>query len=332
MSGRLEAIDVGLDYRSGMLGGRVKRALAATSLAIGGAAPEIVAVVGESGSGKTTLTRLLLGFQRPTAGRVTYRGVDLAAMDAAARHRFRREVQAVFQDPFEAFNPFYRVDHALFTPLARFGIASRRGAAAPLVEAALAAVGLRPGETLGRYPHQLSGGQRQRVMIARALLLRPSIILADEPVSMVDASLRSTILQALLKLRDEAGISLVYVTHDLTTAYQIADTVVVLYEGRIVERGDAERVIRAPRHPYTRMLIDAIPSPDPDRSWGLDLPEPRAAEDAARAAPPSGCAFAPRCAWRRPDCDRAMPALRALEDGRALRCLRDDVADAAAPS
>jgi len=332
MTGRLEAIGLGMTYRAGLLGRAGKVALAATDLAIGGAQPEIVAVVGESGCGKTTLTRLLLGFQPPTEGRVAYDGVDLARMDATRRRAFRREVQAVFQDPFEAFNPFYRIDHALFTPLARFGIARRRAAARPLVEAALALVGLRPGETLGRYPHQLSGGQRQRIMIARAVLLRPRILLADEPVSMVDASLRATILQALLRLKDEAGISLVYVTHDLTTAYQIADRILVLYAGRVVEYGPAEAVIRAPRHPYTRLLIDAIPSPDPDQDWGLDRITPATATADATQPAASGCAFAPRCAWRRPVCDAAMPTLREIGAGRGLRCRDDDVAAEERPS
>jgi peptide/nickel transport system ATP-binding protein len=323
MTGRLEAIGLGMTYRAGLMGRSGKTALAEAEISIGGARPEIVAVVGESGCGKTTLTRLLLGFQRPTAGHVAYDGVDIARMDAARRRAFRREVQAVFQDPFETFNPFYRVDHALFTPLARFGIARRRTTALPLVESALAMVGLRPGETLGRYPHQLSGGQRQRIMIARAVLLRPKILLADEPVSMVDASLRATILQSLLRLKDEAGISLVYVTHDLTTAYQIADSIVVLYAGRIVERGPAEAVIRNPRHPYTRLLIDAIPSPDPDRDWGLDRIAPATADDASAPAAGAGCSFAPRCAWRRAACDAAMPPLRDIGTDRELRCIHD---------
>jgi len=323
MTGRLEAIGLGMTYRAGLLGRGGKTALAEADLAIGGAQPEIVAVVGESGCGKTTLTRLLLGFLRPTMGHVAYDGVDIARMDATRRRAFRREVQAVFQDPFETFNPFYRVDHALFTPLARFGIARGRATALPLVEAALAMVGLRPGETLGRYPHQLSGGQRQRIMIARAVLLRPKILLADEPVSMVDASLRATILQTLLRLKDEAGISLVYVTHDLTTAYQIADTIVVLYAGRIVERGPVEAVIRNPRHPYTRLLIDAIPSPDPDRDWGLDGVAPTAPDDAGASAATTGCSFAPRCAWRRAACEAAMPQLRHIAADRSLRCIHE---------
>ena len=322
-SGRLEAHGVGMTFRSGFGGRTAKVALARTSLAIGGERPAITAVVGESGSGKTTLTRLLLGLQPPSEGSVTYRGTDLRRLTRAGRKAFRREVQAVFQDPFDVFNPFYPVDHPLFTPLSRFGIANDRDHARALIEAALERVGLRPAETLGRHPHQLSGGQRQRIMIARALLLDPQIILADEPVSMVDASLRATILQLLLRLKDESGISLVYVTHDLTTAYQIADTVVVLYAGRIVEAGDVEAVIRTPRHPYTQALIDAIPSPDPDIDWGLDTVEPH---DAAPSVPNpfvpvTGCAFAPRCPHVRPACTAAEPPLVQTDPDRQVRCL-----------
>ncbi len=317
--GRLEANAASVVFHSGFGGRNSKTALKDASLAIGGDKPGIVAVVGESGSGKTTLTHLLLGFRSPTAGSVSYRGVDVAHMNADQRKAFRREVQAVFQDPFEAFNPFYKIDHALFTPLSVFDIVRDKDEARAKIENALETVGLRPGETLGKYPHQLSGGQRQRIMIARALLLDPHIILADEPVSMVDASLRSTILQTLLRLKDEAGISLVYVTHDLTTAYQVADRVVVLYAGSIVESGDTQSVIGAPRHPYTRALIDAIPSPDPDVPWNLDEVD---TEERGTGFPATGCAFAPRCPHATGECTKAEPPLAALDDGRLVRCIR----------
>lgn len=316
-TGRLEAHGVGMVFGGGFRGRGRKVALDDASLAIGGDVARITAVVGESGSGKTTLTRLLLGFQRPTSGRVTYDGSDLATMSAGERVRFRREVQAVFQDPFEVFNPFYRVDHPLVTPLLRFGLAHGRDEARAKVEAALTTVGLRPQDTLGRYPHQLSGGQRQRVMIARALLLQPKIILADEPVSMVDASLRSTILETLLNLKNEAGISLIYVTHDLTTAYQVADDIVVLYAGSIVEAGPVAAVIREPKHPYTRMLVEAIPSPDPDVPWDLS---DDAGGERAGAIPTKGCLFAPRCPRRFEPCDGIVPQLRPFEAGRRVRC------------
>ena len=188
-------------------------------------------MVGESGSGKTTLARLLLGLVEPSEGAVFYKGKDLRTLTSADQREFRRDVQVIFQDPFEAYNPFYRIDHVLETPVVNFGLAASKAEARGLIELTLQAVGLRPEETLGRYPHQLSGGQRQRVMVARALLIRPRVIIADEPVSMVDASLRATILGSLRKLHDEFGISIIYVTHDLTTAYQISQNVIVLYRG-----------------------------------------------------------------------------------------------------
>jgi peptide/nickel transport system ATP-binding protein len=257
-------------FGGGLVHRKVKHALRDVSLEVGDGAATIAAIVGESGSGKTTLTRLLLGLTTPTSGTVFWHGVALSSLRGKRHLTFRREVQAIFQDPFAVYNPFYLVDRALLLPLRRFGLARAHDDAYRQIHEALSAVGLRPEETLGRYPHQLSGGQRQRIMIARALLLRPRLIIADEPASMVDASLRATILDTLYRLKVERNISLVYVTHDLTTAYQIADTVLVMHDGEVVERGDVEAVIGRPQHAYTQSLIAAIPSVDPDISWGLE--------------------------------------------------------------
>ncbi len=235
--------------------------------------PSITAIVGESGSGKTTMTRLMLGLLQPTHGSVWYDGQDLRQLDRPAFARYRREVQAVFQDPYSVYNPFYKVDRSLLLPLRRFGLTRTREEAYERIHQCLQAVGLRPGDTLGRYPHQLSGGQRQRIMIARALSLRPRVIVADEPVSMVDASLRATILESLYRLKTEQQVSLLYVTHDLTTAYQIADRIIVMFNGEIVEQGEPERVIHAPQHAYTRALVAAVPPPDPTVDWGLEVQE-----------------------------------------------------------
>lgn len=234
--------------------------------------PKIIAVAGESGSGKTTLARLLLGIANPTDGSVEYDGKNLTEISGTARREFRREVQPIFQDPYGSYNPFYKVDHVLFTPIKNFKMADSREEAVDMVEKALEVVGLVPAETLGRLPHQLSGGQRQRVMVARALLLKPRVILADEPVSAVDASLRATILDAVSRLNKELGIAVVYVTHDLTTAYQISDEIMILYKGNLVEAGDVETVIKSPKHPYTQLLIDSIPEANPNKKWGkLDM-------------------------------------------------------------
>jgi oligopeptide/dipeptide ABC transporter ATP-binding protein len=312
----LDARRVGKVFGGGLLGGRPRVALEDLSLAIGGDRPSVTAIAGESGSGKTTLARLLLGMLSPTRGAVSYRGTDLRALGRAEWRAFRREVQAIFQDPFEAYNPFYRVDHVLTTPVARFGLAASGGPARALIETALQAVGLRPEETLGRYPHQLSGGQRQRVMVARAILLRPRVILADEPVSMVDASLRATILESLVTLRQTMGISLVYITHDLTTAYQVSEDILVLYRGSVAEAGDVERVIRDPQHPYTQLLVRSIPLPSPDRQWGR--PEPVPAERGEGGG--AGCRFAGRCPAVMERCRRAPPPLFGTEPARAVAC------------
>lgn len=265
-------------------------------------------VVGESGSGKTTLARILLGFQEPTRGQVLYRGQDLATASRSVHNQFRREVQAVFQDPFEVYNPFYKVDHLLTVPIRKFKLADNKRHARTLMEEALSMVGLRPEETLGRYPHQLSGGQRQRITVARALLLRPKVIVADEPVSMVDASLRATILETLRNLNLEFGISFLYITHDLTTAYQVSDNILVMYQGRVVETGEIEPVIKDSRHPYTQLLVSSIPLPDPDRRWGEDMIE-APEEEISHAARRQQCSFAPRCPHVMPICREQAPPL-----------------------
>ncbi len=272
MTPLLELRNVGMVYGGGLFSRRQVTALAGFSLVIEDQQPAIVAVVGASGSGKTTMARLLLGLETPTSGEVLYRGKDLRRCSRPERRAFRREAQAIFQDPFGVYNPFYTVDHVLTTPVAKFKLAKSRREGRQLIEQALRAVGLRPEDTLGRYPHQLSGGQRQRTMVARTLLLRPKVIVADEPVSMVDASLRVTVLGNLLQLKQDFGISLIYITHDLATAYQISDRIIVLHRGLVVEEGDPEQVVKHPAHPYTRLLIGSVPLPDPNRPWGADAP------------------------------------------------------------
>ena len=278
--------------------------------------PSITAIAGESGSGKSTAARLFLGFERPTTGDVLYRGTDLRQLSRGERRNFRREVQAIFQDPFGVYNPFYRIDHLLTTPLKTFDLASDRRVAAEMIDTALQTVGLNPADVLGRYPHQLSGGQRQRITIARALLLKPRLIIADEPVSMVDASLRATILESLLTLYRDFGISFIYITHDLTTAYQIAEQLIVLYQGSVAEAGPVTRLVKNPQHPYTQLLIRSIPSPDPDQAWHE---EPAHVGDAAELEIGAGCKFAPRCPHAMAICRDAPPPLYA-SDGSAVAC------------
>ncbi len=314
----IEAVDVSKRF-AGRLGRESTLALAGLSLAIHSEKPSIIAVVGESGSGKTTLARLLLGLAEPSGGEVRYRGTNLRSLDREGLRAFRRDVQAVFQDPYGVYNPFYRVDHVLATPLRRFRLAASRAEARRLIGEALRAVGLQPEEILGRFPHQLSGGQRQRVMVARAFLLRSKLIVADEPVSMVDASLRATILGSLRQLTDEHGISILYITHDLATAYQVSDSILVLYRAYLAEAGAVERVVRTPHHPYTQLLISAIPRAHATRDWLKQEEDPRSNALAPAAA---GCCFAERCPLAMPACLSAPPGLYRTEPRRAVACVQ----------
>jgi oligopeptide/dipeptide ABC transporter ATP-binding protein len=314
----IEAVDVSKHF-AGRPGRESTPALAGLSLAIYSEKPSIIAVVGESGSGKTTLARLLLGLAEPSGGEIRYCGTDLRKLNGEGRRAFRRDVQAVFQDPYGVYNPFYRVDHVLATPLRRFRLATSRAEARRLIGEALRAVGLQPEEILGRFPHQLSGGQRQRVMVARAFLLRSKLIVADEPVSMVDASLRATILGSLRQLTDEHGISVLYITHDLATAYQVSDSILVLYRAHLAEAGAVERVVSAPSHPYTQLLVSAIPRAHATRDWL------NPAEDSGSiglAATVTGCRFAERCPHAMPACLTRPPGLYRTEPRRAVACVQ----------
>jgi oligopeptide/dipeptide ABC transporter ATP-binding protein len=280
------------------------RAVSDFSHRIDDAHPTITAIAGESGSGKSTVARLILGFEHPSYGRVLYRGKDLHAIGRDERRTFRQDVQAIFQDPFGVYNPFYRIDHLLYTPVKSFKLARNKADATDKIRQALRTVGLNPDEVLGRYPHQLSGGQRQRITIARALLLQPKLILADEPVSMIDASLRASILDSLQTLNREYRISFVYITHDLTTAYQIAETLIVLFQGTQVESGPVADVVRSPKHPYSQLLVNSIPSPDPEKPWGADAVGTR---DPAEVRLARGCPFAARCPYVMDECIQAHP-------------------------
>jgi peptide/nickel transport system ATP-binding protein len=319
MSHLFDVQNVSKVYRGGVFWQReATLALDHASFSLQGERPTITGIVGESGSGKTTLAMMLLGYIHPTTGQVLFRGKNLATMSRQERFEFRRAVQPIFQDPFAAFNPFYRIDHVLTTPIARFGLADSRQAARKRMDEALELVGLRPAETLGRFPHQLSGGQRQRLMVARAMLCRPELIVADEPVSMVDASLRATILAGLQTLNRELGISIVYITHDLTTAYQVCDNVMVLYAGSIVEAGRAEQVIRQPQHPYTQLLISSIPLMDRTQRWAEDEGEEPVVTNGRENR---GCKFAPRCRFVEERCWHSPPTLYRVGAHQAAACV-----------
>ncbi|MCP4383558.1 MAG: ABC transporter ATP-binding protein [Hyphomicrobiales bacterium] len=290
MANLLELHGVTKIYSRGLIHAKENVALRDFSLTLKEDEPTILTVAGESGSGKTTLAMLLLGFIDATEGQILYNGKDISTLRGKQRLAYRREVQAVFQDPFAVFNPFYTVDHLLTVPIRRFKLAQSKAAAREKMDEALTAVGLRPEDVLGRFPHQLSGGQRQRINVARALLLRPRLLVADEPVSMVDASLRASILETLRNLQRDYGVSIIYITHDLTTAYHIAKSIIVLYRGAVMEAGDVDAVIKDPQHPYTRLLVDSIPWPDLDQRWGEHSIIAREADETGE-----GCPFRGRC-------------------------------------
>jgi peptide/nickel transport system ATP-binding protein len=249
--------------RGGLFSSRRIVAVNDVSFQIGAERPEIFAIIGESGSGKTTLSRMILNIEAPTSGTLALAGVDLATVrNSADRLGFMHRVQPIFQNPFEAFNPLKQLDRYLFMTRRRFPAAGDQVPLDIAVDDALRKVGLSLNEVRRRYPHELSGGQLQRVAIARALLSNPKLIVADEPVSMVDASLRMSIVNLFRALRDDLGISIIYVTHDLATAYTISDRIIIMQHGSVVESGDARTVLNAPQHPYSQQLRAAVLLPE----------------------------------------------------------------------
>ena len=310
MTELLEFQNVTKVYSRGLVSRSSTTALNNISLKLNENEPTILTVAGESGSGKTTLAMLLLGFIEPTSGKILYKGKNIHELRGEERMTFRREVQAVFQDPFAVFNPFYPVDHLLTVPIQRFHLAKSKAEARQKMEEVLSAVGLRPEDVLGRFPHQVSGGQRQRINVARALLLKPRLLVADEPVSMVDASLRASILETLRSLQRDHGVSIIYITHDLTTAFHVAKSIVVLYRGSVMEAGDVDKVIQNPQHPYTRLLIDSIPWPDLSRRWGESEIKARESEV---TGPSIGCQFYSRCPFAMEKCKIPPPLFRQNE-------------------
>ncbi len=288
------------------------------SLALHEKPARIVSLVGESGSGKTTLARIMLGLTPPTHGEVLYRGKQVSELAKDGWWDFRRNVQPIFQDPFGIYNPFYRVDRALDMTIKNFNLAASKDEAFSLKAEALRAVDLRPEDVIGRYPHQLSGGQCQRVMLARTLLLRPKIIIADEPVSMIDVAVRMLFLNTLLDFRDKYNISSLMITHDLATAYYMGGPMLVLCFGRVVESGDIEQLLNKPSHPYTQQLLAAIPSPDPTKRW-----EERAnvkITDRPLTHEGNKCVYVQRCPHAMSICSTKRPPQFMIEEGHYATC------------
>lgn len=257
--------------------------------------PEIFTLAGESGSGKTTLARLLLGDLAVTSGKVYFEGRDISEISRPAEKKaFMKKVQPVFQNPFETFNPLRLVESYLFDTALNFGVARNRREAADVVDDALRQVGLSLAEVNERYPHELSGGQIQRISVARALIPRPRVILADEPVSMVDASLRMEIVNLFRTLRDEQKVTVIYITHDLATAYYISDRIAIMLRGFVVESGPVEEVLGNPMHPYTQLLKESVPEPEPKvkEAWAKHI---TLGATEVKEYGQVGCKFAGRC-------------------------------------
>ncbi len=279
----------------------------------------VTALVGESGSGKSTIARMLVRMYEPTSGELIYHGRN-CLLEKGRREllSYRSQVQMIFQDPFSSLNPVRRVRDVLERPLHIHGKA-RRGKVREQIYELLHRVSLTPVEEFAdKYPHQLSGGQRQRVAIARALAVEPKVILADEPVSMLDVSIRMGILNLMAKLRDDEGIAFLYVTHDIASARYFADETLVMYAGRIVEGSTSEELIQDPKHPYTQLLLSSVPDPAKGLRTGAARADKGEVPDLAAVG--NGCPFAPRCPHVMDICRQAMPPVTPLNDDRWVRC------------
>lgn len=309
--------------RGGLLSGLIRSAPKQYVKAVDGVSieikrGEIFAVVGESGCGKTTLARMILRLEEPTDGEIWLDGVKVSSMPQYEFRKYRTRIQMIFQDPYGSLNSSMRIGDIVAEPLRIQGIYPPVEEELEKVKESLENVGMIPAEDfIPRYPHELSGGQRQRVAIAAALALDPEILIADEPVSMLDVSMRGQILKILLELRDKMGITILFITHNLAVAKQIADRIAVTYLGKVVETGDASEVIDNPKHPYTKALVSVVPVPDPkaDREKILltgETPNP--------IKVPSGCRFHPRCPFAKPRCSEVEPELRLQPDGRLVAC------------
>lgn len=262
---------------------------------------EIFTLAGESGCGKTTTAKMIMGFEEPTSGVIRHNGRPQQPNEQVWR---TEGVQAIFQDPFATFNPLRTVDRYFFETIWSYKLVPNRKAAIALIDRKLKAVGLSYEEFAGKYPSEFSGGQLQRISIARALLTDPKLLIADEPVSMVDASLRMSIVNLFKQLRDEFGVSVLYITHDLATAYYVSDRIAVMFRGNVVEMGTVEEVLMAPKHPYTQLLRDSIPEADPRRRWQGKVQLSDQEQDEYLQ---QGCRFAGRCPHVMPVCHQAEP-------------------------
>ena len=281
---------------------------------------EIVALVGESGCGKSTLALTLMGLEQPTGGQVLFQGNDVTYADKKTSRALRRQIQMIFQDPYESLNPVMTIGEIVAEPLVVHKLVKSRADRDAKVKQALESAGLKPAEQyMSRYPHELSGGQRQRVIIAGALILNPILLLADEPVSMLDVSIRAEILNLLADLRNTQGISMLYITHDLSTVAYIADRIAVMYLGRIVEIGASRDILENPQHPYTKALLSVVPVPNPRLRSTHTILE---GETPNPVDLPPYCRFYSRCPMAQEQCKDVDPHLKPVADSHEVACIR----------
>ncbi len=301
-------------YRVGTFGGKALRAVDEVSFGVG--AGEVVALIGESGSGKTTLGKMVLRLIPVTSGRILYKGVDISTLKGAALKDYHRRVQGVFQDPFSSYNPIFKADRIFRIVHREFFPTQGPTEWKEKLDEALCAVGLAPREVLNKYAHQLSGGQLQRLLIARALLLEIEFLVADEVISMLDASTRVDVLNLLAGLREDRALSTLLITHDLSLGYYISDHAVILYRGTVVERGAIEKLYARPMHPYTQMLMASVPRLD--RKWE----EGSIGLRGQQVALGTGCVYFERCPfpYRDARCRTFRPTLAELEPGHFVAC------------
>ncbi len=282
---------------------------------------EIFCLAGESGCGKTTTARMVLGFEEPTSGMITHDGKRVGRNEKVWR---TQGIQAIFQDPFGTFNPLRTADRYFFETIQNYRLATNKKDAIGLIDQKLESVGLSYEEFAGKYPSEFSGGQLQRISIARALLTNPTLLIADEPVSMVDASLRMSIVNLFKKLKEELGVSVLYITHDLATAYYVSDRIAIMFRGNIVEMGPVEQVLMDPKHPYTRLLRESIPEADPKRRWSgaVKLSDIEHEEYLKK-----GCRFAGRCPLVMDICKQKVPADIYIDDVLVKCHLYSEISD-----
>jgi peptide/nickel transport system ATP-binding protein len=296
------------------VGGKTLFAVSDVSLEVGRG--ETLGLVGESGCGKSTLGRAVLQLRRPTSGRVSFDGTDLTRLDGEALRLMRRRLQLIFQDPIASLNPRRSIGDIVAEPLVIIGVKDR-GERERRVREVLAAVGLDPEVVMGRLPHEFSGGQCQRICIARALILEPELVICDEPVSALDVSIRAQILNLLEDMKRRYGLTLLFIAHDLAVVKAVSDRIAVMYLGRLCEVGPTEQLFARPAHPYTALLLEAIPVPDPTVRLAANL---AVGEPPSPLAPPSGCRFRTRCPRADVICAAEVPELREIAGGQFAAC------------